>query len=160
MSERKLAGNMFDLLCVNRRSTCIMTDAHSIWTLFHNTRAYNNILHQLMPLCLDRSHYYCWYCFTVCWGASPCSRIHHGWFHTAKKICSLVLKVKKWAALFFRVLTGIYNTVYRSASALFKKCTRYSFQRNRSFRGQPSGWNRLIVVMCTFTRILTYKPTK
>ena len=44
----------------------------------------------------------------------------------------------------------------------FLKCTRYFFQRdtssesscNRSFRGQPSGWNRLLVMMCTSTRIL------
>ena len=79
-----------------------------------------------------------------------------------KKSCSLVLKVKKRAALFFQVLTGIYNTGYGESSALLKKCTRYFFQRdtssesncNRSFRGQPSGWNRLIVVMCTSTRVL------
>ena len=49
-----------------------------------------------------------------------------------KKSCSLVLKVKKWAVLFFRVLTGIYNTVYCSARALFKKWTRNFFQREAS----------------------------
>ena len=46
--------------------------------------------------------------------------------------------------------------------ALFlKQCTRYFFQRdtssesncNRNFRGQPSGWNWLIFVMCTSTLV-------
>ena len=37
-----------------------------------------------------------------------------------KKSCSLVLKVKKLAALFFRVLTGIHNTVYCAACFFFK----------------------------------------
>ena len=61
--------------------------------------------------------------------------------------CSLVLKVKKRDALYFQVLTGAVHTVYHESSALFKKCTRYFFQRdtssesncNRSFRGHPSG---------------------
>jgi len=61
-------------------------------------------------------------------------KLYHIWFSITqqKNSCSLVLKVKKWAALFFRVLTGIYNTVYCTASALFLKCTRYFFQREAS----------------------------
>ena len=47
----------------------------------------------------------------------PCQCISKG--TQQKHSCSLVLKVKKWAALFFRVLTGIYNTVYCLASSLF-----------------------------------------
>ena len=55
-----------------------------------------------------------------------------------------------------------YNTVYHKSSVLFKKCIWYFFNAtasesncNRSFRGQPAGWNRLIAVMCTTsTRVL------
>ena len=54
--------------------------------------------------------------------------------------------------------------MYSAASAIFAWCTRYFFQRdtssknncNRNYWGQPSGWKRLIVVMCTSTRILPY----
>ena len=36
-----------------------------------------------------------------------------------KKLCSLVLKVKKRAAPYFQVLTGALHTVYHESSALF-----------------------------------------
>ena len=75
---------------------------------------------------------------------------------------SLVMKLKKWDALYFWVLPGVLHTVYHESSALLKKCTWYFFQHgtssesncNRSFQGQPAGWNRLIIVMCTSTRVL------
>jgi len=69
---------------------------------------------------------------------------------------------------FFQVLTGALHTVYHESRALFKKCTRYFFQReassesncNRSFRGQPSGWNWWLLQLCKSTRVLPYKSTK
>ena len=36
-----------------------------------------------------------------------------------KKLCSLVLKVKKWDSLLFRVLTGALHTLYHESSSLF-----------------------------------------
>ena len=62
------------------------------------------------------------------------------WLVAQQRIsCSLVLKVKKWAALFFPVLTGIYNTVYRAASALFKKYTRYFFNATHQVKAIAIG---------------------
>ena len=83
-------------------------------------------------------------------------------FAQEKNSCSLVLKLKVFRSLYFRVFTGAVHKVYHGAALFKKKCTRYFFQRdtssesncNRSFRGQPSGWNRLLVVMCTSTRVL------
>ena len=49
------------------------------------------------------------------------------YFSQQKKSCSLVLKVKKWDSLFFRVLAGTYITVYRAASALFLKMYQVLF---------------------------------
>ena len=61
-----------------------------------------------------------------------------------------------------------YKTVCHVSCALCYKYTRYFFQRdtssesycNRNFRGRSSGWNWLIVVMRTSTRVLPYKNTK
>ena len=77
-----------------------------------------------------------------------------------KILCSLVLKLKVFN---FRVLTGHTTRCITRAALFFKNVPGTFFQRdasgksncNRSFRGQPSGWNRLLVVMCsTSTRIL------
>ena len=56
-----------------------------------------------------------------------------------KKLCSLVLKLKRRAALYFQVLTGALHTVYRSASSLFLKCTSYFFLRERSSKAIAIG---------------------
>ena len=49
-----------------------------------------------------------------------------------KNSCSLVLKLKVFLSLYFQVLTGALHTVYHESSSLFKKCTRYFFQRDTS----------------------------
>ena len=44
-----------------------------------------------------------------------------------KILCSLVLKLKKRAALYFQVLTGALDTVYHESSALFLKMYQVLF---------------------------------
>ena len=60
---------------------------------------------------------------------SPCFDIEYS---QQKISCSLVLKVKKWAALFFRVLTGALHTVYHESSLFLKNIPGTFFQRDTS----------------------------
>ena len=84
--------------------------------------------------------------------------------HRKKISCSLVLKVRKWDSLFFRVLTGTYCTTRCIAQLVlfFEKCTRYFCQHeassesncNRDCWGQPSWWIDWLLHLCTSTRVL------
>ena len=53
------------------------------------------------------------------------------------------------AALFLKNVPGTFST----RRIKWSSC-------DSNFRGQPSGWNRLLVVMCTSTRVLPYKTAK
>ena len=73
-----------------------------------------------------------------------------------KNLCSLVLKLKKRAALYFQVLTGALHTVYHESSPLFLNCTRYFFQRDTSRKQlqqefpRSTLWLKLVTVAAVY----------
>ena len=88
------------------------------------------------PINLENSRSACYLIILALQKRSKFKLIDH---HRKKKSYSLVLKVKKWAALFFRVLTGIYNTVYCAPSTLFLKMYQVLFQRDTSSKAIAIG---------------------
>ena len=62
--------------------------------------------------------------------------------------------------IWFKRGSVVYSWIYQFFS--FFSCERNASGKsncNRSFRGQPAGWNRLLLVTCTSTRVLPYKST-